>query len=283
MNMLFSRRKLQQGVALIAVLWVTAFLAAIASTVAHQSRSSLQITKNRIEQLKVKQVVESAVLLTIGDLINASESNFSTVNLLNHEYGKVNIQLSYFDEAGKIDLNSAPSSVIVSLLNEVGVDEQQGLIISDRILDWRDEDNLKRNYGAEDSDYAANGYLYGSSDADFQRIEELRLVDGVSDQIYNAISDYITVYTQDFGVNLSVASNVVQSAVNNATTLSEIDDDDDSFDEGESFTSLTHGYIYTIKVNATTRSGISHRISTTVRLNRGSVYEPFTILKWMQI
>ena len=286
MNILISKRKFQHGVALIAVLWVTAFLAAIASTVAHQSRSSLQITKNRIEQLKMKQVVESAVLLTIADFINTPESNFYTVNQLNNEYDNIQIQLSYFDEAGKIDLNTAPSSVLVSLLNEVGIDEEQSLAISDRILDWRDKDNLKRSNGAEDSDYAASGYLYESNDADFERIEDLKLVYGVSDQIYEAISAYITVYTQDFGVNLSVASNVVQSAVNNATTFSDVDadeEDEEDFGDDETFTSLTRGYIYTIQVSATAKSGISHHISTTVRLDRGNIYEPFTILKWVQI
>lgn len=291
MNMLVCKHKLQRGVALIAVLWVLAFLATIASTVAHQSRSSLQITKNRIDQLKVKQAVESAVLFAIADLINTSNDNVYAQNQLNNEYQNIDIKLSYFDEAGKVDLNSVPASVMVSLLNEVGVAEEQSLAISDAILDWRDEDSLRRVDGAEDSDYAANGYLYGSSDAEFERIEELKLIYGMSEEIYNAISPYVTVYTQDYGVNLSVSSKVVQTAVNNATTLGEIDssvvDEDDvredDFDDEERFTSLTQGYIYTIKASATAKSGVSHKISTTVRLDRGNIYEPFTILKWMQI
>ena len=291
MNMMVYKRNLQHGVALIAVLWVLAFLATIASTVAHQSRSSLQITKNRIDQLKVKQAVESAVLFAIADLINIPGDNFYAQDQLNNEYNNIDIKLSYFDEAGKVDLNSVPASVMVSLLNQIGVDEEQSLIITDSVLDWRDENDLRRTNGAEDSDYAANGYLYGSNDADFERIEELKLVYGMSEKIYQAISPYVTVYTQDYGVNLSVASNVVQTAVNNATTLGEIDDslidddelDEDDFGEDERFTSLTQGYIYTIKASAITKSGVSHEISTTVRLDRGNIYEPFTILKWMQI
>ncbi|MFK7794663.1 MAG: general secretion pathway protein GspK [Gammaproteobacteria bacterium] len=291
MNMFINKCRSQHGVALIAVLWVLAFLATIASTVAHQSRSSLQITKNRIDQLKVKQAAESAVLFIVADLINAPSGDLYTQDLLNSEYQDINIKLSYFDEAGKVDLNSVPASVMVSLLNVIGVADEQSLMISDAILDWRDEDNLKRIDGAEDNDYAASGYLYGSSDAEFERIEELKLVYGMNEEIYNAISPYVTVYTQDYGVNLSVASNVVQTAVNNATTLGEIDSsvtddnevDEDDIGEDERFTSLTQGYIYTIKAIATTESGVSHEISTTVRLDRGNIYEPFTILKWMQI
>ena len=285
MNRLASNRKLQHGVALIAVLWVTAFLAAIASTVAHQSRSSLQITKNRIDQLKVKQAAESMVLVVVADLINNPEGNLNFQNQLNSVYDTIDLQVSYHDEAGKIDLNTAPASIMLSLLNAIGVDEKQSQIISDAVLDWRDDDNLRRAAGAEDSDYAANGYLYGSKDADFERIEELKQVYGMNEQIYNVIFPYVTVYTQDYGVNLSVAAKVVQTAVNNATTSSDIDDIEEQgeLDDAEQFTSLTQGYIYTIKASATANSGISHKISTTVRLDRGNIYEPFTILKWMQI
>jgi len=281
-----NRCKTQRGIALLSVLWVTAFLAAIASTVAHQSRSSLQITKNRIEQLKVKQAVESVILLAVADLINNADGDLFSQNQLGSEYGDIDIQLSYFDEAGKIDINTAPATIMTSLLNVIGVDEGQSLIISDAILDWRDEDSLKRANGAEDNDYASYGYLYGSSDADFERIEELKLVYGINEQIYQAISPYVTVYTQDYGVNLSVASNVVQTAVNNATTLSDTETgkvDLDEFDDAETFTSLSYGYIYTINASAVAKSGISHNISVTVRLDRGNTFEPFTILKWMQI
>jgi general secretion pathway protein K len=289
MSMLINNKKLQHGVALIAVLWVTAFMAAIASTVAHQSRSSLQITKNRIDQLKMKQAVESVVLFAIADLINVQESDLNSHNQLRNEFEGIDIQLSYVDEAGKVDLNTAPASVMVSLLNEIGVEEDKSLSISDAILDWRDEDNLTRAAGAEDSDYTNKGYQYGSSDADFERIEELKLVYGMNEKIYKALSRYVTVYTQDYGVNMSVASKVVQTAVNNATTISVVDnefddeDDEDDFDRTESFSSFAQGYVYTIKVSATALSGVSYRISTTVRLDRGNIYEPFTILKWMQI
>ena len=89
--MLVNNRKLQHGVALIAVLWVTAFLAAIASTVAHQSRSSLQITKNRIDQLKVKQAAESMVLVVVADLINNPEGNLNFQNQLNSVYDTIDL------------------------------------------------------------------------------------------------------------------------------------------------------------------------------------------------
>ena len=282
--------KSQSGVALIAVLWVIAFLVTIASTVAHQSRSSLQMTKNRIETLKLKQAAESAILLSIAEKINfpgGREISLSD-HVFNSNYKDINIRLSISDESGKIDLNTAPLPILTGLMLEVGVEEDQADSIANAILDWRDEDNLVRVNGAEDNEYLSSGYAYGSKDAYFERIEELQLVYGVSKQLYIALQPYITVYTHDFGVNTIVASALVKRVVNNAIASSTLDTEDfvsEDFDEEDSegldeFTSLTEGYVYTFEVLATNRSGMNQKLSATIRLDRGNTYEPFTVLSW---
>ena len=117
-----SLQSRQRGIALIAVLWVTAFLTIIASTVAYQSRSSLQMTKNRIDTLKVKQAAEGAILLTVADLVNAPESlgNFQRGRFGQHVVDKIEVQISLFDESGKIDLNTAPAPILQALMIDSG-------------------------------------------------------------------------------------------------------------------------------------------------------------------
>lgn len=276
----------QNGVALLAVLWITAFLAAIASTVAHQSRTSLQMTKNRIDMLQMNQIAESAILLRIADEINSPQITSTSVSdtLLPSLPEGIRVQLSMNDESGKVDLNSAPHAILQSLLLEIGLDEDAAVSVSNSILDWRDEDEFTRINGAEDNEYKKFGYQYGSKDADFERIEELQLVHGITVELFNAMQPYITVYTQDFGVNVAVASNLVRRVVSNAAVLqSELEEDDELFDDqGEGFTSLTAGYIYNIQAKATSSSGVSQQLSAIVRIERGNLYEPFTVLKWLQ-
>ncbi|MFK8026539.1 MAG: general secretion pathway protein GspK [Gammaproteobacteria bacterium] len=275
----------QSGVALLAVLWITAFLAAIASTVAHQSRTSLQVTKNRIDMMQLGQIAESAVLLRIVDQINSPQLPSTSVEtaLLPALPDGINVNLSIHDESGKVDLNSAPQAVLVSLMIEVGLDEDTAINVSNSILDWRDEDELTRVNGAEDIEYQKSGYQYGSKDADFERIEELQLVKGVSAELFAAISPHVTVYAQDFGVNVSAASNLVQQVVSNAAILeSDLAEDEALLDSEEAFTSLSGGVVFNIRASVSTKSGVSQNLSTVIRIERGNIYEPFTVLKWLQ-
>ncbi len=286
MNMQFKTR--QHGIALIAVLWVTAFLTIIASTVAFQSRSSLQMTKNRIDTLKVKQAAEGAILLTVADLVNASESlgGFTRGTYGQHVVDEIAVEISLFDESGKIDLNTAPAPILRALMLEIGADEEASERVADAIIDWRDADEDARINGAEDSQYYAAGLSYGSKDDFFQRKEELNLVYGVTPELYNALSPHVTVYTQDFGVNLSAASPLVRRAVNNASELedeSSVTEEDDFLVDAEEFSSLSGGYIYTVEARAKNSNGVYKQYSAIVRLDRGNTYEPFTILNWTQI
>ena len=278
----------QKGIALIAVLWVTAFLTIIASTVAYQSRSSLQMTQNRIASLKVKQAAEGAILVTIADMLNAPES-VTTI-----QRGRIDrvvvddiaVEIRLFDEAGKIDLNTAPVPILQALLQEIGIDEEQSIRIADAIIDWRDADNNPRANGAEDQQYYAAGLSYGSKNETFSRKEELGLVYGVTSQVYAALSPYVTIHTQDFGVNLAVAAPVVQRAINNASELedeSSISEEDDFLADADEFSSLSGGYIYTVEARAKNRNGVYKQYSAVIRLDRGNTYEPFTILQWKQI
>ena len=278
----------QQGIALIAVLWVTAFLTIIASTVAFQSRSSLLMTKNRIDTLKVTQAAEGAILVTVADLVNAPESlgGFGYGGFNRVKVGSVEVEISLIDESGKVDLNTAPAPVLQSLMQEIGLDQKAGVQIANAILDWRDRDDSVRVDGAEDAQYFAAGLSYGSKDQDFQRKEELTLVLGVTPQIYAALSPHVTIHTQDFGVNLAVASPLVRRAVNNASQVddpSSVTEEDDFLADAEEFSSLAGGYIYTIEASAKNTNGVYKQYSATIRLDRGNTYEPFTILSWKQI
>ena len=284
-----KKRVTQQGIALIAVLWVTAFLTIIASTIAHQSRSSLQMTKNRIAMLQVKQAAEGAMLITIANLLNAPENIGALGNGKIGQFAidNIEVEINLYDESGKIDLNTAPVTILQSLLLEVGLDEGASSSVANAILDWRDRDNLVRAGGAEDQNYYAAGLSYGSKDDNFRRIEELSMVYGVSPQLYSALSPHVTVYTQDFGVNLSVASPLVRRAVKNASNLlndgSIIEEEELLFSEAEGFDSLSGGYIYTVKAKARTSDGVFKQFSAIIRLDRGNTFEPFTILNWAQI
>ncbi|MDD5440009.1 MAG: type II secretion system protein GspK [Candidatus Omnitrophica bacterium] len=83
--------------------------------------------------------------------------------------------------------------------------------IINAVIDWQDQDSNALPGGAEDADYERDG-LMGAKDGDFETVEELALVKGVTRELYNDIKKYITVYG-DGKININTAPFRVLAAV----------------------------------------------------------------------
>ncbi|MEJ2115551.1 MAG: type II secretion system protein GspK [Gammaproteobacteria bacterium] len=271
-------KKYSQGFALITVLWVTAFLAVIAGSVSYQARASLSLANNVVASFKTKHAAEGALFLTIDKLVKRDELQGHVLKNPNYNYELDNlvVAVEVSDESGKIDLNLASVDLLKSLFVSMGVKENTSSSIADAIADWRDQDNLQRANGAEDQDYSAIGLLYEAKDDEFDSIDELSLVLGVTPDIHNKVKPFVTVYAQDIGVNTALASTVVKNAVRNIIGTSNTEEASSDYETS------TGGLIYTLRAKATEPSGLSTVITAIVRLQRGNTYEPFAILGWKQ-
>ncbi|MCM8812146.1 MAG: general secretion pathway protein GspK [Candidatus Omnitrophica bacterium] len=107
------------------------------------------------------------------------------------------------DEDGKINLNTAPEDVLKRLFHRAGVEDPA--MITDSIIDWRDEDDDARPYGAEDFYYQTLPEPYECKDEAFESVEELLLVRGMSFDLWERVKSSITVYGSG-SVNMNTAS-----------------------------------------------------------------------------
>ena len=215
-----------KGFALITVLWITAFLAVIAGSVSYQARASLSLANNVVSSFKTKHAAEGALMLSVHKLISRDELQGYIIKKPNYSYqiDDVKISVSVVDESGKVDINLAPIDLLESLFIAVGVNDKNSALIAGAIGDWRDRDSLKRANGAEDQDYAAHGLAYESKDDQFDSIDELSLVLGMTPEIFNRVKPYVTIHAQDLGVNTALASNIVKNALNNVTDAGQSED-----------------------------------------------------------
>ena len=115
------------------------------------------------------------------------------------------MRLTVPDEAGKIDLNMVRPDLLLRLLVSTGLDPIAAQTLADRILDWREPENGKRLNGAKAPEYRAAGYAYGPRNGPFQTLEELKLVIGMTPQLFDALAPALTVYTQTPWVDPTVA------------------------------------------------------------------------------
>ncbi|HIJ39564.1 MAG TPA: hypothetical protein HPP90_00590 [Deltaproteobacteria bacterium] len=108
--------------------------------------------------------------------------------------GQGRFEVMIGNESGKVDINKAGESLLKTMLQSLDMEQHEKDIIVDSILDWRDENDLHRLNGAEDDYYHSLPEPYECKDADFDSIEELLLVRGVTREIYlNRLKDMVTV------------------------------------------------------------------------------------------
>lgn len=286
----------QSGIALLIVLWMLALLSIIALAYSGMTRVEGQLTSNIVREASARALAESGFWLGVNDLIKAPDDrrfapDGTRINL--QQSLQQTLFISILDETGKIDLNKTSDQLLESLLASTGIDAGQNSYLRDAILDWRDRDQLKRVNGAEDDDYEAAGYPYGAKDGNFNSIEELSQIAGMTRDIYDKLQPLVTIHSMQGRVRLSTAPRsvllalpamtedlveqiIAERAINDTAILASILPDAVRpyvFTAGR-------GNVFTVTSEANV-SGMIARLQVTVLLKRTG-NRPITILDWQE-
>jgi len=150
------------------------------------------------------------------------------------------ISVSLFDDSAKFNINSlvvAGSDAealhanqaffirLIMALPELGIDTQQARDLSFNIRDWLDVDSISSQPGSAESDYyqglspvrhrAANQLMHSPT--------ELRMVKGVTPEIYRALAPYITARdNSEHSININTASRPILRAINGPNTTAPV-------------------------------------------------------------
>ena len=205
-----------RGLALISVLWVVVLLSVIAVGVLHTGRTDVQLTGNLIEASRAELLANGAIEVALVGLSTPVSGGGWRADGTNYGWrsagGDVRVRVT--EEAGKIDLNEAPVSLLAALFQAAGVDATDARKLAARIQDFRDADSLPSpGGGAEDPDYRLAGASTGAKDAPFSTIEELQQVLGMSPELYRRVADAVTVYSGQATPNGATAPALVREAL----------------------------------------------------------------------
>jgi general secretion pathway protein K len=183
------RQDAQAGMALIVVLWGVLLLAAIAFSLAAAVRAGVDELNNRKEYMQAHYVARGAIFraalfLATRPAQGSSPEYKPGQQLISWDDGpgKVTVELS--DESAKIDLNKASEESLQRLFIEMGFSFPDAQALVDAVEDWRDADSVTRALGAEDSYYLSLPTPYHAANANFQSVEELLLVRGVTEDAF---------------------------------------------------------------------------------------------------
>jgi general secretion pathway protein K len=209
------KRQGERGFALLLVLGVCLFLAIGATTLSSEAGSSARLAFAAAGAIRAEALAESGVNRAIAGLFDPDASSRwlsdGTPRRLSFDGGEITVRIN--DEAGKIDLNAAPTDLIAGLIEAVGWPADTAQTVAAAVGDYRDEDDVTGNGGEESEPYRRLGLAHGPRNGPFQLVEELSLVAGVDSSLLAAVRPYVTVYTNAPGVDPAKADRTVLRAL----------------------------------------------------------------------
>jgi general secretion pathway protein K len=198
----------ERGFVLIIVIAVLGLLALAAAGFAQVTRSQVKAAASNVGSSTAQGLADAGVQLAVLDLVlGRQDPSYQRRFAVGEKPFACDagdgrrLAVSITDEAGKVDLNAAADRLLQALL--VGVGASKGL--ADAIIDFRDDDNIKRPQGAERDEYGAAGRP-GPKNAPFSAVEEIEQVLGVDAELAARLRPYITVYTGQAGIDTTSAS-----------------------------------------------------------------------------
>ena len=220
-----------QGIALMIVLWILTILMVIVFSFSYMARTETYSTLSFKNGTGDKFLAEAGIERGIMELFYRQFYKDQTVDIDSSQRWNVDgtpyegqlgdgfYTVRITSEQGKVDINAASEVVLKNLFLNLGIQSEEVDTIVDSIMDWKDPDNLRRLHGAESDYYISLQNPYKAKDADFETVEELLLVKGMTPEILYGTKDrkgainFLTVNSQQATIDVNAAPKEVLMAL----------------------------------------------------------------------
>lgn len=284
----------QRGMALLLVLWVIVLITVIASSFLLSAGTEAMSARNMIDTVRARQAAESGLHRAVYELRNPDPTTrwVGDGRAYQTQVDDIEVSIELWDETGKVDIGQADALLLGKLFETVGFDRNAALEMANRVIDWRDPDDLvSEPGGAEDRQYKQADRPYGPRNKAFETLSELQQVLGMSYELYMELEPSITINSYrpqpnpafapagvlrllpgfDAG-NVDAFLQMRQQAT--ATTPVMLPDGTPLLPQGG-------GLTYTVKSTATLPTGAQASFEATIQMGAGGVAgRPFRVLRW---
>lgn len=254
-----------KGFVVIYVLWVSAAVTAMALFLSRDTRRIVR-TEASMESRRLLQTE----VISLRDIFAHTIRNRGFATPYRNLLGNCTVEVA--DANYFLDLNRAGFEEIKRLCISLDIDGYKAEIIADSLWDWMDSDDLSRLKGAE-SDYYESLYPpYECKNAPIEGYEELRLIRGIDERVYQKIKPHISF--AGTGINFQHASAEVIYAIIGDRAISErlVEHRKEHELDDEALRMLLGRHLYDTLLTRYTLSGSGH-YRLTVTGNAGEVEE----------
>jgi general secretion pathway protein K len=196
----------QRGMVLVIVLWIITLLAVMAGGFAYSMRIETRLATSAVERAQARALAEAGMAYALAWQLDPDAQKQWPPNGDPREwaFGGGRMRIEVTNASGLVNLNNAGSDLLEALLAGAGVDAGERDRLAEAIQDWRDPDDQPMPRGAEGPEYRAAGQL-GPKNANFESLEELGQVLGVTRELQKRLASATTVFSYESAVNPELA------------------------------------------------------------------------------
>ena len=260
------------GFVLVSVIWIAGLLAVVATAFAITVRSHTLAGSNIIYNTRAESVADGMALVTALRLANPANPDMPLK--LNGETAtckwsdEIAVAISVQDQGGLVDLNTASSALLDTLLRGLGADGAKSAEIVAALQDFRDPDSQSASSGFEPAVFP--GKTYGPKNAPLDVSEEIDQIPELDDALFHKLMPFVTVYSQQTGIDLSFAPQKLLDLLGARNHASE---------NALRFASPSPAKTFGIDVIAELKNGSRYRRQALISLLH-QPDRPFAILAW---
>lgn len=260
------KRDSEKGIVLVIVIIVLAILMILVSDLIYFTQIDTEISANTRDEIKARYIAKSGIHIAAGTLkaraledlaqisspLTGQSKNSDGAWAINVPYfpvGEGSASVNVVDERSKINLNALVSTssnrVDYQVLTELRelfrfleIDSSKSDRFVSSLVNWLDAPlegapNDQDSGGATGDYYASLETPYRIKDGPIDTLEEILMIDGMDDEFFNKIKNYVTVYPDDKKINLSTAPRVVLMAAIKGSAVSAIGEEGGSNSQTE--------------------------------------------------
>jgi general secretion pathway protein K len=207
----------EKGFALLLVLWSMALLALLGAQVTGAGRAETRLAAALRGGAQLQAAADGAVYETIWHMLQGGGDYWepgAMTRVLDEPGGRVTVTVT--DERGKLDINQVPPGLLQGLFSVLGADRETATALANGVTDWRSQQPAGN--GADSplaASYRTSGLAWGPNGEEFQRLDELQLVKGMTPALYQASLPYLTMALEQ-GPWLPLAGPVIRAAIDRA-------------------------------------------------------------------
>lgn len=230
-----TRAAVEAGFILVAVLWIIAALATLATLYVAYLSTGTMAAATRTQALEARSLFTAGVELSALRLLSVPKPERPTSGAFAVRMGRATVAVRFRNEAARIDLNAAPKDVIAGLFAALGDKPDAAQDHAERVIGWRGigsgaaptaEEEATRDPdappvpidAAPDADaearlYRDAGLDYGPRGGPFAHPDELWRVAALPPDLVRAALPHVTIYSGRRDVLAKEADPLVRAAL----------------------------------------------------------------------